>query len=446
MRWTPVFFLRQGKIETMPTGSSRYCDVEPRFSRWLKKYQGDRAAHSRARREHPDPMTLDAEFAQAMSKMSIDRCHTKLAELRAATSMLLKGARASTEHFQDNESFSNRGDIVDLLEWYARGRAFIIPEVASFFEALLASGSRAVLENRRYVGNGGLELPYFVLQSVLVGGPWGAFRLPSGRLYPSEEAKTSFREDQAFRRTCLRLLARMAFFSAERAVARGETHPFMVLLQTDRGGQMNPLYEIGLQSLVDNPTNQSAALQVLYLMKFVCRGFPWARGQHLADAEHAHRVMAPGHWIGEGLSMKMARMVLLVPGFVRELVVDQTLWHVLAAYGLEGHICAPQCFRCVREDQLVATGSQPYSAGERFTDNCRHAAEVARLWNGIFNSGKEENSLIRTLRQNRFVSTWVCGKGRRPLLLKICRQRRRRVIQVRASTSSVRTTGRVSFL
>lgn len=422
----------------MAIGSSCYRDAEPRFSRWLLKYQRDRATHSKARRVHPDPTMLDAGFAQAVSEMSIGRCHTKLEELRAVTGMLLEGARVSIEHFQNNEFFFNLGDIGDLLEFYAQGRALIVPEVASFFEALLASGSTAVLTNRRYVGNGGLELPYFVLQSVLVGEPWGVFQFPSGR-----GAKISFGNDQAFRCTCLRLLTRMAFFSAELAIARGETHPFMVLLQTDRG-QMNPLYELRIQSLVDNRINQSAALQVLYLMMFVCRGFPWPRGQHLADVEHARRIMAPGHWIGQGLLIKMMRMTIFVPGFLRELVVDQKLWPILAAYGFEGHTCVLQCFRCVPQGQLVLE-SHTFSASKSSTIRCGRAAEVARLWNGIFGSCKEERSLVRTLRENRFASTWVCGKGQRPLLLEICRQRRRRVVQVRASFRQVCLRGRVQL-
>lgn len=87
------------------------------FSRWLKKYQRDRAAHSKARRGHSDPMALDADFAQVVKRMGIVWCRTRLAELRPATGMLLDGARVSTEHFRDYYFSSfNTGNIVDLLE------------------------------------------------------------------------------------------------------------------------------------------------------------------------------------------------------------------------------------------------------------------------------------------------------------------------------------------
>lgn len=195
----------------------------------------------------------------------------------------------------------------------------------------------------------------------------------------------------------------MAFLSAEHAVVRGETHPFMALLQTDRQ-DLHLLFYMNPRGLAGNRTNQSAAFQCAVLDYVRFPGGPWPRGQHLADAEYAERIMTPGHtigqWIGASLPTKIIQLLVLVPGLLRELVGNQKLWDLFGAYGLDRH-------------------------------KCDRAAEVARWWNSFFVSGKEERKLARTLRENPVASTWVCGKDRRPSLPELCRQRRRRVVQVR---------------
>lgn len=408
-------------VETL----SSYADAEPRFSRWLEKYQRDRAVHTRARRAHADPVKLDADFAQVVSRMGIGGCYNRPAEFREATRMLLSGACASTEHFRDNEGFFNLGDIVDLLESFVGGRAQIAPEIMAFLKALAASGSAVILTNRRYVGNGGRQLPYFVLETAVIGAPWDYnYHQPSLLRLGSPH-------DYALRRACLRLLARMSFPSAERGLARGDTHPFMVLLETNRGG-IHPFLEIRTRFLArEYRTNQAAFLQVLYLMIFMYKRFPWPRRQYLADVEHARRIRAPEHWVERGLlASKVVRMAILVPGFLRELVVDQNLWHVLAAYGFEGHNCSLHLSSCcVHDNQSYYYQCDTFERSA--SSSCGRSTELARLWNVLFSNRKDESSLIAMLRGSRLVSKWVCAKGRRPLLLEICRQRRRRVVQMR---------------
>jgi len=55
-----------------------YADAAPRFARWLRKYQSDRKAHAQARRAHPDPAVLDAEFAHVIHDMRILGLRTKV--------------------------------------------------------------------------------------------------------------------------------------------------------------------------------------------------------------------------------------------------------------------------------------------------------------------------------------------------------------------------------
>ncbi|CAM9343371.1 unnamed protein product [Ectocarpus sp. 4 AP-2014] len=269
--------------------------------------------------------------------MGMPNGHRKPAELREATEMLLNGARASTEHFRNHETFFNLGDVVDLLESLGEGTRHARLVVAAFLEALTASGSAAVLTNRRYVGNGGLELPYFILQSVVIGEPWGYNCNNSSGMPHLGSPK-----DRAFRDTCFRMLARMAFLNAECTLSRGVNHPFMVLLEGNRG-PMLPFIEIRMNHIVDFPVNQSAVLDVLCLTIFMYRALPWSRRQHLADIEHASSVRTPSvDDIAQLLVKKTMQMMIMVPGFLRELVVDQQLWHVLFAYDA-GRI---QAFRC----------------------------------------------------------------------------------------------------
>ncbi|CAN0295577.1 unnamed protein product, partial [Scytosiphon promiscuus] len=154
----------------MPPAVPSYDEAETRFERWLKKYRSDRTAHDKARSAHADPDALDAQLAAAVRSIDL-RNHTKPAELARATGLLLSGARASPVHFQDYESTGNLGDLVDALERQAerkvRGRPRVVPELGMFLEALTGSGSAAVLNNRWRVGNAGLPVPYFVVQSVV---------------------------------------------------------------------------------------------------------------------------------------------------------------------------------------------------------------------------------------------------------------------------------------
>ena len=93
-----------------------YSEAASRFSRWLRKYRRDRTAHAQARRMHSDPAILDAEFAQVVRGMRLYLGQTKPTELRVATDLLLKGARAHPDHFRDYELSRNFGDLVDVIQ------------------------------------------------------------------------------------------------------------------------------------------------------------------------------------------------------------------------------------------------------------------------------------------------------------------------------------------
>ncbi|CAN0263788.1 unnamed protein product [Ectocarpus sp. 8 AP-2014] len=113
-------------------------------------------------------------------------------------------------------------------------------------------------------------------------------------------------------------------------------------------------------------------------------------------------------------------MMIMVPGFLRELVVDQQLWHVLFAYGV-GRSEGSRCH--LRHQSRDSLG---ISSGET-----RDAAR--RLCNVFFRNRQHEKRLIRMLKETCLVSTWICGDAQRPLLLEICRQRRRRVLEAVAA-------------
>ncbi len=248
-----------------------------------------------------------------------------------------------------------------------------------------------------------MELPFFVLDSVLIGQPWRYHHDP-------QQLKLGSPDDLAFRRTCLRFLARMAFLSAEQALSNGETHPFMVLLRTRRE-EVLPLLEVNPRFLnQEHPTNRGAFLQVLYLMIFVYEGFPWPRRQHLADAEHAERLRSEPHWRHAskcaGIANFAVHMAVLVPGFLQALLVDRNLWHVLAAYAFD----APAEGRCSRKGEFVL--------------------------NALFRGRREEDGLVAVLRGSRLISKWLCSEAGRWILLQTCRQRRRRVLQVRPPSSA----------
>ena len=330
-----------------------------------------------------------------------------LTELRAATALLHGGARAAPEHFQDYElSTSNLGDIVDLLEThstYSSAGSSMVPEHAAFLEALTSSGSAAVLTNKRYCGNGGMPLPFFVLNSVTVGNPWGSSS-------PGIESLGS-PKDLAFRRVCLRFLARMAFLSAERSLARGATHPFISLLETRHGpgdrGELLPFKDFRAQQFV-HPTNQAAFLQVLYLTIFVHRRFPWpSRRQYRADALYRDALSPLSTWEGIELTSQIRRMILTVPGVVQALVVDNNLWHILVTYGVGTRANDRSCPRPRRN----------HNCGVHFLNSC-------------FGNRVEQDKFVALLRNTRLLSDWFCGQAGRHLLLEVCRQRRRRVVQV----------------
>lgn len=386
-----------------PTPSC-YAGAEARLNRWLEKYQRDRAAHEKARRSHADPAKLDADFACVVEAMKFyAQGPLRPADLRAATALLHGGARAT---FHDS-GIPNLGDIVDLLEthtsWWAQSPA-VIPELAAFLEALTSSGSVGVLTNRRYSGNGETPLPLFVLHSVTVGDPWGPWGCGPP---PSQVRKFGSSQDRAFRRVCFRLLARMAFLSAERSLGRGATHPFMVLLETRHGptnyhgaGEVRPLELDSERLLALHPVNRAAFLQVLFLMIFVHRRFPWPpHQQYGTDARYRDAWRrSTGPWDFIKIINRMMGIVLTVPGAAQALVVDDEVWHVLATYGAGirtndskfGHCCLNFCFR----------------------------------------SKIEEDKLVALLGDTLVTSSWLCGEIGRFVLLEVCRQRRRRVVQV----------------
>ncbi|CAM9771243.1 unnamed protein product [Scytosiphon promiscuus] len=383
----------------MPPAVPSYDEAETRFERWLKNYQSDRTAHERARSAHPDPASLDAHLAAAVRAMYLPRCLQKPAELARATGLLLSGARASPAHFRDNHTAGNLGDLVNALEGQAeaqvRGCPRLVPELGEFLDALTGSGSAAVLTNKRYTWDGGRPLPNFVLQSVAVGHPWGSYRGP-------RPDRAGTREDRALRRVCLRFLARMAFLSAERTLGEGGTHPFLALLWSGpHAVGVYPLQEIATRYL-DDPFNQAATLQVVYLMVFVYRALPWPRRQFLADSEYAEWMNYGGSWSVRSFSRRLMQVAVIVPGFF-EAFVDQNLEHVLLATGDLGHF-----------------------PGRGRTQG----GDVSRVfaWNRYFKDRREEERLTDLLQENRLFSAWVCKAGR-TFLLETCRQRRRRVVE-----------------
>lgn len=384
---------------------SCYARAEPRLNRWLEKYQRDRAAHEKARRSHADPATLDADFARVVKAMGLSTCHLRPDDLQIATAMLHDGARATVEHFQNHELSENLGKIVDVLEahssWSSGNPEIrVSPELAAFVEALTSSASVAVLTNKRYVCNGGMVLPLFVLRSVTVGDPWYS---------PWKFDHLGSSQDRAFRRVCLRLLARMAFLSAERSLASEATHPFMVLLEMCRGREgnrveMRPVLAVPGSFLVQ-PTSQAAFLQVIFLMIFVHRRFPWhPRRQYLADVRYREELSRDGSGDDIGLANRMVRIVLEVPGVLHALVVDNDTWHIFVTYS------------------AGTRSNDPRQMGKRlFGESCL---------SGCFRSRIEEDRLVALLRDTRLVSKWLCGENGRHILLDVCRQRRRRVLQV----------------
>jgi len=418
--------------------ASCYADAEMRYTRWLEQFQLDRSRHARYRRAHPDPAALDAELGATLDRMGRveDRYHLEWHEpdLRGATDLLLRGARVSGSfHHQVLD------DIINMLDSKGPfiGRAeFVHPDFRAFLDALTASGSVLVLDGiveEVFIGEDFYQAyPFWVLQTVVKGHPWAVL--------PHDPGYRIVLDDLAVRRVCLRLLARMTFLSAERDLGRGESHPFMVLLQTRRIPRgWTTMYPFGSieTAHVMHPINHAAFLQVVHLMMFVYRRFPWpGRQQHLADAEDAMVALSQSNkwdWVPFGIQMppfntgrrtkkvmqqckpwhKMMRLAAFVPGFL-EVLLEHDLGHLFTAYCFAG---------CLAGRQWV--GGEMKSA----TTSSVKCGIFPGNFRVFFSSRKLEDRLIRLFRYNGQVSRWICGGGR-CLLLDFCRQRRRRVIQV----------------
>ena len=349
------------------------------------------------------------------------------APLRPFTDMLLAGARVD-----DNRLRSKLSGIADLLGTiaYSQDMRRRFPDsglilsggetldLVNFVEALVASGSMAALTSLREAGNCDWPLPNFVLTAVASGGVWGSPRAPKSA------------RDRVLRRVCLRLLARMSFLSAERALAVDDIHPFMTMLQTrHRSGwgtdPVNFIYERYLRQ----PANHDAITHLMYLMVFMNRRYPWPqRHRHRADMEITKWLQDDNtNWCARsgmfGLQRARATLTLAVilPGFLQALLEDHTFWLLLAACG-----CA---------EDYVFDERNMYTALSLLVTN--RGRESLCLWggrrsilNGYFSCRGEEGRLIGMLRNNHVLSTWLCSEGGRSVLLDICRQRRRRVLQV----------------
>jgi len=403
-------------------GDSRYADAELRYTRWLEKFQLDRSRHARVRRAPPDPAALDAELADVLHGRQGLSCYAS-----EATDLLLGGARmvepssgllghklSSIVYMLEVENWS-RPHLQDFLDSQFQG----------FLDALTASGSVAILDSWAFCTSDGYngrgvweQLPFGVLQTVAIGEPWGI------RYYP-KAIKLGSLDDLAVRRACLRLLARMAFLSAEHALGRGDAHPFMVLLQTYGGRRLCPFASIQMGPMV-HPTNQAAVLHVVYLLEFIYRRLPWTgQHQHLADVEHASMVLScplrywglsPGKQADQlfhqhtqtPLVEQMMGFGMLVSGTWKGLF-EGYLGHLFKTYCFFGHFEQ----REAREDQ-------------KSTPDSVKSASVNKLF---FSNRKSEQKLIRLFEDNGHISSWICGGGL-CLLLNFCRQRRRRVLQV----------------
>ncbi|CAM9797152.1 unnamed protein product [Ectocarpus sp. 4 AP-2014] len=105
--------------------------------------------HEKARRSHPDPATLDADFSRVVRAAGLTRHHLHLTELRVATAMLHASARATKEHFQDFES-NNLGDIMHHLEAHrVPWASAVAPELTAFLEAITKQRVRSSTDEYR---------------------------------------------------------------------------------------------------------------------------------------------------------------------------------------------------------------------------------------------------------------------------------------------------------
>ena len=341
--------------------------------------------------------------------------------------MLLAGARAN-----DNRLGSKLSEIADVLDCiaYSQDMRRRFPDsglllsggetldFVNFLDALVASGSMAALTCLRGAGNCDRPLPNFVLTAVASGGVLDAPRAPKSA------------RDRVLRRVCLRLLARMSFLSAERALAVDDIHPFMTVLQTRyQPGRGTYPVDVIYKRCLRKPANHDAITHLMYLMVFMNRRYPWPQ-------RHRYRaVMGITKWLQDDNTNWCARssmsglriagetltLAVIFPGFLQALLEDHTFWLLLAACG------------CAEDD--VFDERNMYTALSLLVTNRR--IESLCLWGGrrpilnaCFSCRGEESRLIGMLRNNHLLSTWLCSESGRSVLLDICRQRRRRVLQV----------------
>lgn len=334
--------------------------------------------------------------------------------------MLLAGARV-------NDDCYCLPGIVDLLEGIiydgdTPGRCLSSRDLGflNFMEAVVASGSVTVLSVMHEVGSGDMPLPYFVLEMVATGNSY-----PVGSPRPMK-----FAMNRIFCRVCLRLLARMSFLSAERALAVDDTHPFMTLLQTwYRPGE--GIHPVGFtrECFLGHPENHDTISHVMYLTVFMNRRYPWPpRHRHRADIEIAKWLQEDErNWTvtNEMFGLDRARETLtqaaILPGFLQARLEDHRLWLVFAACG-----CA--------EDGVFDERNIYFALLLHLATGGREMGGVwsgsGSLLNSFFSSRQEEGRLTSMLRTNCTLSTWFYSQGGRSILLDICRQRRRRVVQV----------------
>lgn len=299
--------------------------------------------------------------------------------------------------FQDSDNWgTNLGGVVSLVEAYTCSTSSgPSPELEAFLEALVASGSVALLTNTRMDGGGGRVLRQLLASTI--------------------HRRASHLTCVETHRLGLRLLARTTFLSAEQAAAMGCTHPFMALIRARP--QSNAEYfieEIEYYGRGYGSQVNDAALQVVYLAIFMYRRYPWPQRQrYRADATIAK-------WVEEdldrsafeynrmGLVRNTLKWAISLPGFFQALLEHHSVWLLLAAYDIEERHFAP--------------GKKRRSL----------------FLNASFSSRRQETLLIQELKNNRLLTAWMCSKAGRHILLEICRQRRRRVVQVRERECHVR--------
>lgn len=439
--------------------SCSYGEAETRFAHWLEEYQQDRAAHQKARSEHPDPAKLDEDFYAAFRNISRNENNLKTdTALEVATSILLSGARATTcacslervgvgKHRQVGslrypdyvEGACCTGPIrysVDVPEGSAHivgcgpgcfGPGCYPRPCGGRFQDRDGWGTNLdvlvnIVGNYLRLSNGPTpELEAFLealaasgsvamLTNSLVGRGGGTVleQLQYLTIYRSSVLLSCVKTH----RLGLRLMARTSFLSGEQAAAVGCAHPFMALPR--RRPSSKSIYPVEeLQVWRRSQTKyyvDDAILQVMYLTLFMYRRYPWPRRQrYRVDAtlakwiEHDLGSLNKTSFRGSFVSQTL-NWAFVFPSLFQALLEDHSAWFLLAACDIE-------------ERHFLVT-----SRGCLF-------------WNIHFGSRQREDNIMRELKNNRLLTVWVCGKERRYLLQEVCRQRRLRVIQVRLASS-----------